>query len=484
MMHGKNSGPYFLFLLILCLFCPLTGFADQINPFSSLEKVSLKEGTALEATEAKFGKAEISAADKKDSADKVVSIAVLSDLHIKDSNYESLQIAIQAINSLPDVYAVALTGDLVKEIGSKSEYSLLVKALSRFSVPIMAVAGNHDILYKDYYNPNKNAKNPKLRTTPAERKDKFERFKKLLKQKDIRYTRKIGGHLLVFLPNDDLDAKCLVRLSDATLKFLRDTLKANRDLPTIIFCHGPLLGSYKRKGGLPPLQATAQPAEKIRSILRANPQVFLWVSGHIHMSPSSSNFAAKINKVDKVTNIHTPPVKDNSSWVQLIKLSPEKAVVRTYNPRTRKFVKKFDRTFKHKVKKEKPEKEKPPVETPVEPPTVNEEDDQPAPTTDATEEQPTVPADSETTAEIDDQPDEESDIDEDEAAVEEVETEAVNDQGALDGDDSSDEEEVSDDAAATEKDRSAALERIRELVQIIFDSLQKIWNSFMSFLRP
>ncbi|HMM61345.1 MAG TPA: metallophosphoesterase family protein, partial [Candidatus Rifleibacterium sp.] len=190
----------FLFLVFIgCL--P----AEAVNPFAD-EKVTIQQGSSLDSGEILFNKPQL---DKKATDDslKNASIAVMSDLHARNWNHASLIAAFKAINGLKDVSALVLTGDSVEKIGSPNEYSFLLKTLNTLKKPVMAVTGNHDIMYKDYYNPDKNAKNPKLRTTPAERKAKLERFRKLLKLKATRYTKKIGGHLLVFLPNDDLDAK-------------------------------------------------------------------------------------------------------------------------------------------------------------------------------------------------------------------------------------------------------------------------------------
>ncbi len=467
----------FLLLLLISIVGPVAA-----NPFAEQSQITIRESTSLDASEAQFNK--VNKADAKDdSRDKPVTVAVLSDLHCRPANHDALVTAIKAINKLPGIYATAITGDLVEKIGSPAEYSYLIKTLSNFSVPILAVQGNHDMLYKDHYNPNKNAKNPKLRTTPSERKAKIERFRKLLKLKAPRYTRKVGGHLLVFLPNDDLNAKCLVRLSETTLDFLAKTLKENHDMPTIIFCHGPLMGSYHRKGGLTLPQATAQPAEKIRKILKKNPQVFLWVSGHVHMSPSSSNFCAKVNKVDKVTNIHTPAVQPSIAWVQVLKLSPDKAVVRTYNPKTKKFVKKFDRVFKHKVVKDKPkkdeEKDKQPDKTTPAP-----SDDESQKPEEQVEEQPVEEQPADDTVIDNDNPQDavEEDPDEEELAEESSDQ---NQDGLEETSDDADETAAETTETTESADADArAIERIRELISIAMEYINNLFSNFIRILRP
>ncbi|MBU1109546.1 MAG: metallophosphoesterase [Candidatus Riflebacteria bacterium] len=344
MICNQKALSFFIVLIFLVLLSSSASYAQQINPFE------LKNDVDLSKSASNVGSGSgILYFEKKNEADNdTCTIAIMSDLHIRDENYEMFMSAVKAINSLPNIYAVAITGDLCKKIGSKNEYTTLIQALSRFSVPILAVPGNHDVRYRDHFGKN----NKKLVAGPAEKKSKLERFRKALKLRSLRYTRKAGGHLLVFLPDDELKEKLLVQVSDGTLEFLRQTLKENRDLPTIVFCHAPLKGSYEKERGLTIPHATAQPAGKIHDILQNNPQVFLWVAGHLHMSPSTKDYFSPVNKVGKVTVIHIPSVQPKSSWVHTIKLSPEKAVVRTYNPKTKKYVKKFDRVFQHKPTKQ------------------------------------------------------------------------------------------------------------------------------------
>jgi len=492
-----NPGKQLRWSLLVFLFLVVIGClpAEAVNPFAADEKVNIQQGSSLDSGEALFSKPQLDKNAADDSL-KSTSIAVMSDLHARNWNHASLVSAFKAINDLKDLSALVLTGDSVEKIGSPNEYSFLLKTLNTLKKPVLAVTGNHDIMYKDYYNPDKNAKNPKLRTTPAERKAKLERFRKLLKQKAIRYTKKMGGHLLVFLPNDALDAKSLVRLSDTTLEFLQKTLKENPDTPTIIFCHGPLLGSYVRKGGLPLPQATAQPAAKIRKILKKNPQAFLWVSGHIHMGPSSSNFSAKVNKVDHITNIHVPAVQDDSAWMRIIKLSPEKAVVRTFNGKTGKYAKKHERTFKHKVKKEtqeKPDKEpkNEPKDEPKNTPPVDDDKDQQQPETEANPGQIFVdPADDGESL-----PDDGLIPDQDEEDVEGAEEdetyEESDDQNVVeesDDDTAANENagsEVSDTSNASSNENSeAVIEKIRDLVAAAMEYINRIFSDFLRFVQP
>jgi len=270
-----------------------------------------------------------------------VTIAVTSDLHVRDANIKANRRMVEAVNRLPHVSFVAITGDLCDKIGTEEEYQRLEKLLAGFEDPILAVPGNHDFMYRDYFNKN----GDKIRGTPEGKRAKLERFRKAVKLKSIRYARKMGGHLLVFLPTDELDSKPLTELSDATMKFFRETLAANPKMPTIVFCHAPLAKSYERETNL----GVLQPENKIRELLKDNPQVFLWVAGHLHIRAGQKDFHSDANKVGKVTGIHVSAVTGDTPWIRLLKLTPEAAVVRTYNVETKKFIPAFERTFKHKA---------------------------------------------------------------------------------------------------------------------------------------
>jgi hypothetical protein len=437
-------------------------FAESVNPFATGDQLQLKQGGAGTTASASARIAFF------DGSDKPARVAVLSDLHVRGDNQKMLDAAVKAVNKLPDVDAVAITGDLCKKIGSPAEYSDMIKVVSRFKMPIYATPGNHDILYRDHFG----AEGKKLRTSPSERKAKLERFRKALKLKKLRFTRKMGGHLLVFLPNDDPKGKHLVTLSTATLNFLKETLKKNPDVPTIVFCHGPLAGSYVKPRSLGFYNSNAQPHAKISAILKKNPQVFLWVSGHLHIGPSSPEYHNKANKVGKVTVIHTPAITPGSSWMRILDLSPARARVRTYNAKTGKYAKKFERVFKHKVSNDdKDDKDKD-----------KDKDDDKDKNDDADDDSD----DNDVVIEPEDDDIEEGDADvgEDDPSVD-----YGSDDDATDADEEVDSEQEadSDSDQASSTDASAAAENakevIKDLIRVITDFLKGIWNGVLKILK-
>ncbi len=277
------------------------------------------------------------------------SMAIMADLHVCAENLPVLRRSVQSVNSLTGVFAVALVGDLCKRTGTPRELELAAHLVDSFADPVFAVPGNHDFMYKD----ETKADGKMARGTPAGKRKKLENFRKAMKQPGIRFAKKVGGHLLVFLPVDACNSKPLCTLSDETIGFLKKTLGNNRGLPTIVFCHAPLEGScgaarkarQAKKGFLP--HAYIQPAERIRDILRRNPQVFLWIAGHLHIKPSAQDFQSKTSSLGGVTVIHVPNLTQTSTCIRLLELTPSAAVVRTFDTGKDIFLTRFDRKFSH-----------------------------------------------------------------------------------------------------------------------------------------
>ncbi|HOT27161.1 MAG TPA: metallophosphoesterase [Candidatus Ozemobacteraceae bacterium] len=344
-MKTHRIWPAIIIVLTISLVFPLGGLAQ--DPLEILQEhdvtTSVNEVPGMGASLNVGDDAAPAATAAIPKTGDAYTIGVLSDLHIRKDNLDGLESAIRAINGLAGMNAVAITGDLDSKVASPDEFDLVRKKLGEFNVPVFAVTGNHDYIYDDTI--DKDGK--KSRATKKIRREKLERFRSHLNQKGIRYSVKAGGHLLVFLPLDALEGKPLAQLSDTSMEFLKKTLAENPRLPTVIFCHAPLTGSYERKTDLGPIHGNIQPADKIRGLLKQNPQVFLWVAGHLHIRPGSKDFSSKSNKVDGVTVIHVPNIMPKEAWIQTIRLSPEAAVVRTYSTRAKKFLPAHDRIFRH-----------------------------------------------------------------------------------------------------------------------------------------
>jgi len=90
----------------------------------------------------------------------------------------------------------------------------------------------------------------------------------------------------------------------------------------------------------------AEPAEKIRQILQQNPQVFIWVAGHLHIAPTNRDFKSEINLYEKqVVVLHNTDMngdsiladadlkstKHDAIWTNSLFLYPDRVVVKTYD---------------------------------------------------------------------------------------------------------------------------------------------------------
>ncbi len=327
-------------LVFLAIFCLLP--ADAATPFDNQNTVKISGSANADGNSSH--RAETSERRNQQDA-RPCTLAVMADLHAKPESLPLLKKAVDRVNSLKDIMGLAIVGDLCKQLGTRSEYETLRNGLSGAKMPIYAVPGNHDILYKDYLIGGE-----KKRGTPAEKKAKHELFKRTLDLRSLYYSRKIGGHLLIFLPNDALSAIPCSFPSDDAYDFLRQTLRENRNLPTIIFNHAPLEGSYGDKRTMPPIQANAQPSARLKRLLQNNPQVYLWFAGHLHITPSQKYFNFPGNRVGKVNVVHVPPSQIHASWVQVVRLSPKGAIVKTLDVKSGKYLKRHTRVFRPNIK--------------------------------------------------------------------------------------------------------------------------------------
>ena len=61
-----------------------------------------------------------------------------------------------------------------------------------------------------------------------------------------------------------------------------------------------------------------------------NPQIFLWISGHMHVPAASESFSAAINLYGgRVMNIHNPDMERKTIWTNVLRLYPDRVVIRT-----------------------------------------------------------------------------------------------------------------------------------------------------------
>jgi len=269
-------------------------------------------------------------------------LAIINDLHVNKGEYEDKARVIKVLNGWSNIDAVAVCGDLSHKNASPSEFALAKKFLDGLHHKKYVVNGNHDYRYSDQLKSNGGIQRGKS----SLQKEKLARFMKTYGLKSPHYAVKASGYLLVFLCDDEINGKYLVTLSDNSLDWLDKTLDENKNTPTLIFCHAPLEGSLKKIGSLGP-SSFAQPAERIEKILRAHKQVIVWTAGHTHLGPSNENYSSSRTFWHKQVHVVISPNLGKGRWVNTLTLAPGCVTVKTYDCYNKKWMKKYEKKFKH-----------------------------------------------------------------------------------------------------------------------------------------
>jgi 3',5'-cyclic-AMP phosphodiesterase len=271
-------------------------------------------------------------------------IALIGDPHLPGKNLPSKEKVIRTINGWTDIDRVVVLGDICKETGTTGEYAIAKKFFDGLQKPLRLVAGNHDIIYED----DANMEGRKVRASAATRRKKLARFAETFRMKELYSAERLGNYLLVYLSPDDLETDLLVKLSEERVAWLGRELAGHRDAPTIIFYHAPLAGTlhpYNERVNAPSF--IAQPADRLGELLRANPQVFLWVAGHMHVPATNESYNSPVNVYEKwVTVIHNTDLERKRPWTNVLYLYPEKVVVRTYEHWQESWLPDMERTIR------------------------------------------------------------------------------------------------------------------------------------------
>ncbi len=268
---------------------------------------------------------------------------ILSDPHLPGRNIPLKEKVLDTINAWPDADAVVVLGDLCNDLGTVEEYAYARNFFSRLKKPLFPVTGNHDFIYEDQKSPD----GKRIKSAPAVRREKLRLFQKTFSLPALQYTRTAGPYYLIFLSLDDVYSNLLAEISSSSLDWLETELKHNRQKPTIIFCHAPLKGTLMtRNRSAEDENFIAQPHERLRKIIRENPQIFLWVSGHVHVAPTNPKYRDPVNVYEnQVTNIHNCDMdgrsylsdvdegttKHDNVWTNSLFLYPDRVIVKTYD---------------------------------------------------------------------------------------------------------------------------------------------------------
>jgi Icc protein len=277
------------------------------------------------------------------STKRPYGIALIGDPHIPGKNLHAKEAVIRTINGWSDIDRVVVLGDICKETGTAEEYAFAKKFFSRLRKPPRLIAGNHDIIYED----EADIEGRKVRASATTRRKKLARFAETFGMEDHGVER-LGNYFLVYLSPDDLETDLLVQLSEERIAWLSRELTGHRKIPTIIFFHAPLAGTlmtYNERLNTPSF--IAQPADRLSELLRANPQVFLWVAGHIHVPATNESYSSPVNVYEKrVTVIHNADLERKRPWTNVLYLYPEKVLVRTYDHWQKSWLPDMERTIR------------------------------------------------------------------------------------------------------------------------------------------
>ena len=256
-------------------------------------------------------------------------LVILGDPHLPGKEVPAKENVIKTINSWNDVDRVVVLGDICYGLGTSDEYAYAKRFFSQLKKPAFFINGNHDYIYDDVLDP----KGKKTKTSRDNRERKLKLFKETFNLPELYYSLKAGNYFLIFLSADDLESNDLVRISEIQLNWLRSELGQNKLIPTILFSHAPLKGTlYRYNERVNTAHYVIQPEEKIRELIRQNPQIFLWVSGHTHTLATSESYASEINLYEKqVTNVHNCDMNRRTIWTNSLYLYPQKVSVRTFN---------------------------------------------------------------------------------------------------------------------------------------------------------
>ena len=150
--------------------------------------------------------------------------------------------------------------------------------------------------------------------------------------KEAYGTERLGNYLLVYLSPDDLETDLLVQLSEERIAWLATGARRQPGCPDDHLLPRP---ARRNAHGLQRTRQhpsfVAQPAGRLGEVLRANPQVFLWVAGHMHVPATNESYSSPVNVYEKrVTVVHNADLERKRPWTNVLSLYPEKVLVRTY----------------------------------------------------------------------------------------------------------------------------------------------------------
>lgn len=258
----------------------------------------------------------------------------MGDLSHSPEASPELDEAIDDLNRLhPDI--IMVTGDLDD---SRQGFEAVSKTLRAFDGIVLPAIGNHDL---DLEGCETDEANIKLFVNAFGLENHYYTYE----HSGLRFiTLSAERHRsLPWQPHE-------VFLSGEQLDWFRRTLEAHPATPTIVQCHAPVFGTHIPV--LPTVHVRSTNAyinhnhhpERILELIRQNPQIILWFSGHSHLGQSYPNSICYHHGVYFVhVGVHgSRATRDGRRHSRVVEIETDHILIRTFDHVGRAIVPRYD----------------------------------------------------------------------------------------------------------------------------------------------
>ena len=245
------------------------------------------------------------------SDDCKLNVSMISDTHIEMTDIFRqifLKNGLKNIsNAVSPVDAVLIDGDLTNYADEQSlerYYSIISKYSS---VPVINVAGNHDIGHAGDRNVTDISR--------QQAKENFINYNNAymgVEDNDVYYSYEVNGYKFIVLGDESIGAGHFdtISMSDEQLKFLDDELKdaTANELPVFVCCHWPI-ENINGEDIIGPGSGSEVWGYDRHSIMKNYKNVF-YISGHMHTG-------VKATLVEKLYGISSVEQHDGVTYINL-----------------------------------------------------------------------------------------------------------------------------------------------------------------------